>query len=113
MTIAEVSDKFNLSEDTLCYYERMGLIPGINRNQSRIGEYTEEGCKWVEFIISMRIAGIPIEVLVEYVKLFGQGNKNVDAKKEFLAKQSKEFIMKMKCLNKTLESTSYQNVNCK
>lgn len=91
----------------------MGLILGVNRSQSGMGEYTEEECKSVEFIISMRIAGIPIEVLVEYVKLFWQRNKNVDVKKEFLAKQSKEFITRMKSMNKTLESTYYKNVSYK
>jgi DNA-binding transcriptional MerR regulator len=54
MTIAEVSKKFELSQDTLRYYERIGLIPGVNRNKSGIRDYTEEDCRWVEFIKCMR-----------------------------------------------------------
>ena len=32
MIISEVSEKFDLSKDTLRYYERIGLLPGVNRN---------------------------------------------------------------------------------
>ena len=40
MTIAEVSRKYGLSADTLRYYERIGLIPHVNRNKSGIRNYT-------------------------------------------------------------------------
>lgn len=36
MTIAEVSKKFNIPQDTLRYDERIGLIPRVNRNKSGI-----------------------------------------------------------------------------
>jgi MerR family transcriptional regulator, aldehyde-responsive regulator len=64
MMIAEVSNKFDLTQDTLRYYERSGLIPNVNRYKSGIRNYTEEDCKWVEFIKCMRNAGLPIEVLL-------------------------------------------------
>lgn len=50
MTISEVSKKYGLTQDTLRYYERIGLIPYINRTSSGIRDYTEEACKWIEFI---------------------------------------------------------------
>ena len=31
MTIKEVSEKYNISQDTLCYYERVGMIPQVHR----------------------------------------------------------------------------------
>ena len=34
MTISEVSKKYGLTQDTLRYYERIGLIPYINRTSS-------------------------------------------------------------------------------
>jgi len=46
MTINEVSKKFDLSQDTLRYYERIGLIPSVNRNKGGIRDYTEEDCRW-------------------------------------------------------------------
>ncbi|WP_094550102.1 MerR family transcriptional regulator [Petroclostridium xylanilyticum] len=108
MTIAEVSEKFNVSQDTLRYYERIGLIPRVNRNKSGIRDYTEEDCKWVEFIICMRNAGLPIEVLIEYVELFQQGDATIEARKELLTEQRKQLIARMEDMQKTLERLNYK-----
>ncbi len=70
MLIAEVSKKYDIAADTLRYYERIGLIPPVNRNSSGRRDYTEEDCNWVYFIKCMRSAGLSIEVLVEYVTMF-------------------------------------------
>lgn len=108
MTIAEVSEKFNVSQDTLRYYERIGLIPRVNRNKSGIRDYTEEDCKWVEFIICMRNAGLPIEVLIEYIELFQQGDATIEARKELLTEQRKQLIARMEDMQKTLERLNYK-----
>ena len=36
MTIAEVSRKYDISADTLRYYERIGLIPTVHRTAGGI-----------------------------------------------------------------------------
>lgn len=108
MMIAEVSNKFDLSQDTLRYYERIGLIPGVNRNKSGIRDYTEEDCRWIEFIKCMRNAGLPIEVLIEYVGLFQQGDATIEARKELLTEQRNQLIARMEDMQKTLERLNYK-----
>lgn len=108
MTITEVSKKFNLSQDTLRYYERIGLIPSVNRNKSGIRDYTEEDCRWVEFVKCMRSAGLPIEVLIEYVTLFQQGDETADARKELLIEQRKQLMEKVEEMKKTLKRLDYK-----
>jgi MerR family transcriptional regulator, aldehyde-responsive regulator len=108
MTIAEVSEKYDLSQDTLRYYERIGLIPRVNRNKSGIRDYTVEDCRWVEFIKCMRNAGLPIEALIEYVALFQQGDATIGARKELLTDQRKQLIQKMEDMKKTLERLNYK-----
>lgn len=108
MTIAEVSKKYELSADTLRYYERVGLIPAVNRNKNGIRNYTEEDCRWVEFIKCMRSAGLPIEVLIEYVTLFQKGDETIEARKEILTEQRKQLIEKMEDIKKTIERLDYK-----
>ena len=103
MTIAEVSKKYDLSADTLRYYERLGLIPGVNRTVGGIRDYTEEDCRWVEFIKCMRNAGLPIEVLIEYVALFQRGPSTHDARKELLIDQRDQLLDRIAEMQKTLE----------
>jgi DNA-binding transcriptional MerR regulator len=102
MTIAEVSKKYDLSADTLRYYERIGLLPTVNKNSSGNRDYTEEDCRWVQFIKCMRSAGLSIEILIEYVSLFQKGNSTVSARKELLLEQRKQIAEKMEELKNTL-----------
>lgn len=108
MTIAEVSRKYELSADTLRYYERIGLIPEVNRNKSGIRDYMIDDCRWVEFIKCMRSAGLPIEVLIEYVKLFQQGNETIQARKDILIEQRKQLIEKMEEMKNTINRLDYK-----
>ncbi|MFR4997111.1 MAG: MerR family transcriptional regulator [Clostridium paraputrificum] len=108
MTITEVSKKYALSQDTLRYYERIGLIPAVNRNKSGIRDYTDEDCKWVEFIKCMRGAGLPIEVLIEYVELFQEGESTIQARKEILIEQRENLIERMEEMQKTLERLNFK-----
>lgn len=87
MTIKEVSLLYNLSQDTLRYYERIGLIPPVPRSAGGNRDYDEESCNWVEFIKCMRGAGLPIEALIEYVHLFQQGDSTLDARLQLLKEQ--------------------------
>lgn len=87
MTIAEVSRKYEISADTLRYYERIGLIPPVPRTKSGLRDYDEESCGWVELMKCMRAAGVQIEALIEYVALFQQGDDTIDARKALLIEQ--------------------------
>lgn len=106
MTISEVSKMFDLSQDTIRYYERIGLLPSVNRKKNGIRDFTEEDCKWVEFIKCMRRSGLPIEALIEYVRLFGQGDETVEARKELLIEQRDQLRLKLEEMQKTVDRLS-------
>ena len=78
MNIAEVTARFGLTQDTLRYYEKVGLIPKIQRTAGGIRNYTEYDCGWIDFIKCMRNEGVQVDALVEYVKLFEQGDSTAD-----------------------------------
>ena len=103
MKIAEVSEHYGMSSDTLRYYERIGLIQPVNRNESGIRDYNEIDIRRVEFIKCMRSAGLPIEVLIEYVGLVQQGDQTIDARKEILKEQRELLAGRMNEMQKTLD----------
>jgi DNA-binding transcriptional MerR regulator len=103
MKIAEVSEKFGISSDTLRYYERIGLIWPVNRNASGIRDYTDLDLRRVDFIKCMRSAGLPVEVLIEYVGLVQQGDGTIEARKEILIEQRQLLTARMKEMQKTLD----------
>ena len=111
MMIAEVSKRYELSQDTLRYYERIGLIPNVNRNKSGIRDYTDEDCKWIEFVKCMRNAGLQIEVLTKYLDLFQQGDSTHEERKGLLVKQRDKLARKIDEMQETLERLNYKIEN--
>ena len=103
MTIAEVSRKYEISADTLRYYERIGLIPPVPRTKSGLRDYDEESCGWVELMKCMRAAGVQIEALIEYVALFQQGDDTIDARKALLIEQREQLLARMEDMQKSLD----------
>lgn len=95
MTIKEVSEKYGISQDTLRYYERVQVIPAVTRTSGGIRDYQEEDLKWVELAVCMRNAGLPIESLIEYQKLFQAGDETILARLELLQSQM-EILKKQK-----------------
>jgi DNA-binding transcriptional MerR regulator len=103
MKIAQVSGQYEISPDTLRYYERIGLIPPVHRTESGIRDYNELDLRRVDFVKCMRSAGLPVEVLIEYVGLVQQGDKTIEARKEILKEQRKLLAARMEEMQKTLD----------
>ena len=108
MKIAEVSEKFGLSVDTLRYYERVGLIPPVHRNQGGIRDYDELDLRRVDFIKCMRGASLPVEVLIDYMALVQQGDSTIEARKEILIEQRDLVAARLEEMQKTLERLNYK-----
>lgn len=108
MNIAEVSKKYDISADTLRYYERVGLIPPVPRSPSGIRNYDNYSCGWVEYIKCMRGAGLPIETLIEYVKMYQEGIQTADARKELLMEQRMKLLEKEAALRATIERLDHK-----
>ena len=90
-------------ENTLRYYERIGLIPPVPRSKSGIRDYDEESCGWIEMMKCMRKAGVQIEALIEYVTLFRQGDDTADARKAILVEQRDQLVDRMADMQASLD----------
>ena len=103
MTIAEVSRKYDISADTLRYYERIGLIPPVPRTRGGLRDYGEESCGWIQLMKCMRAAGVQIEALIEYVDLFQQGDATLDARRALLVEQRDQLVSRMAEMQASLD----------
>ena len=108
MKIAEVSERYGLSADTLRYYERVGLLPPVNRNKSGIRDFKEIDIKRVAFIKCMRRAGLSIEVLTEYIELVQQGDDTIELRKEILKEQKDLLTARMQEMQETMSLLDYK-----
>lgn len=107
MTIHEVAKKLNLTQDTLRFYEKNGLLGHIARDKSGYRDYTEQDLKRIEFIKCMRSAELSIEVLKKYMELYDRGKDTGEERKQLLIEQKKLLDCKietMKQASKRLET---------
>lgn len=108
MTIKEVSEKYAVSQDTLRYYERIGLIPPVARTAGGIRNYTESDIGWVENAVCMRGAGVPIEALIEYVKLYQEGDATFEARRQLLQEQYDHLKEQKQQIEQTMKRLRYK-----
>ena len=108
MTIKEVAEKYDISADTLRYYERVGMIPKVTRRPNGIRDYQESDLGWVELAICMRSAGLPIEVMIEYVKWYKEGDNTIPARLELLQEQMNALKEQKAQIESTVERLAYK-----
>ena len=108
MTINEVSLMTGLSQDTLCYYERVGMIPRVTRTAGGTRNYGEEDIRWVNLAKCMRSAGLPVEVMIEYLELFRQGDDTIPARLELLREQMTVLEEQKRAVEETMERLSFK-----
>ena len=97
MNIKKAAEMFDLSVDTLRYYERVGVIPPIHRNKSGYRDYTTNDLNWIYLAKSLRNAGLSVESLIEFAHLAQiRGTENVEgAQKQILVDQLEELDKKL------------------
>ncbi|MBQ8599474.1 MAG: MerR family transcriptional regulator [Oscillospiraceae bacterium] len=103
MTIKQVSERYNISVDTLRYYERVGMIPPVNRTASGIRDYQQEDLKWVELAVCMRGAGLPVETMIEYVRLYHLGDSTIPDRLQLLEDQRTVLLEQRRQIDETIE----------
>ncbi|WP_322170549.1 MerR family transcriptional regulator [Acutalibacter caecimuris] len=102
MTIKEVSEKYGITQDTLRYYERVGMIPHVTRAPSGHRDYQPEDIAWVELAKCMRNAGLTVDAIVDYVRLFQAGDDTVAARLELLRSQRASLLAQSRQIQEAL-----------
>ncbi len=108
MKIAEVSKQYDISPDTLRYYERVGLMPHIARTAAGIRDYSESDCQRIQFIKCMRAATMPIEPLITYMRLFDEGDHTIGERVELLKAQRAQIQKRIDEMQAGLDRLDYK-----
>lgn len=111
INIKKASEETGVSADTIRYYERIGLIPPIKRNENGVREFDEEDLKWIAFSRQMRNAGLSIESLVEYLALFRSGEETVPARMDLLVEQQHELQERIDVMQQAMERLTFKIEN--
>lgn len=108
MNIKEASEYLHIPKETLRYWEANGLIPPVPRNRSGYRAYTEKELRWALFIKAMRNAGMSVESLIEFVRLYRSHRDTWDEQKAVIREQYDSLLHQRDDLNQTLKYLKYK-----
>lgn len=92
MKISEVSRKFDISIQTLRYYERLHVIPPVPRDENGFRDYRKSDLAWIHYVQALRRSGVSIQSIQKYVRLVPKGVATRDSRKAILLEQRQKLL---------------------
>ena len=115
MHISEFSEQTGLSPHTLRYYEKIGLIRSVYREQSGHRRYSTKDIEWVAFICRLKQTNMPLKQIQDYAELRAQGNSTNLERRNLLAHHAQsleqEIQMAQQHLSALQEKIAFYNAN--
>jgi DNA-binding transcriptional MerR regulator len=107
-TIGQVAEKTGLSIHTIRYYEKEGILPIINRNESGIRIFEYEDIQWINLLNCLRNTGMPIAQLKDYADLTLKGDQTGEKRLEILEKQKEKIEEQVNTLKSHIDLLNLQ-----
>lgn len=108
LTIQQVAEATGLSEHTLRYYERVGLIHSIERADNGHRRYTQNDIGWLEFLTKLRSTGMSIQEMQRYSELQRQGDATLRERVDMLKALRDKVERHMEELNANLKTIHFK-----
>lgn len=108
LSIKQFSEKTGISEYTLRFYEKEGVLPFVSRNDSGNRVYDEQNLEWIEFITALRETGMPLSEIKRYVELFKQGDCTIPERKQMMVEHRTKVQEQLSQTLKHLEKVNYK-----
>ena len=108
LTIQEVTKATGLSAHTLRYYERIGLIHPIAREENTRRRYTVDDVGWIDFLLKLRAIGMSIKDMQKYAELQRRGDETLPERLEMLRSLRDNVEARLDELNEHLKLIYYK-----
>ncbi|OIJ86207.1 MerR family transcriptional regulator [Streptomyces colonosanans] len=101
-TISEVAAFTGLTAHTLRWYERIGLMPHIDRSYTGQRRYTNRDLDWLDLVGKLRLTGMPVADMVRYAELVRVGESSYGERHELLEATRRDVLTRIAELHDTL-----------
>ena len=107
-TIQDVSKKTGLTAHTLRYYEKEGLITGVERSQGGIRQYTDEDLERLGLIRCLKNTGMSIQEIARFVQLTHEGDHTLEERGELLREHRERVLERMAEMQEHLDKVTWK-----
>ena len=107
-SIQEVSNKTGLTTHTLRYYEKEGLMSGVERSQGGFRQYTDEDLERLGLICCLKNTGMSIQEIARFVQLTHEGDHTLEERVELLRAHREQVLARMAEMQKHLDKVTWK-----
>ncbi|MET9471072.1 MerR family transcriptional regulator [Streptomyces sp. NPDC002922] len=107
-TISEVAAFTGLTAHTLRWYERIGLMPHVDRSHTGQRRFTNRDLDWLAFVGKLRLTGMPVAHMVRYAELLREGEHTFEERQELLEATRRDVKTRIAELQDTLAVLDYK-----
>ncbi len=107
-TIKQISELTNLTEHTIRYYDKEGLIPYLTRTESGIRQFSEDNLEWINLVCCLRDSGMPVTEIKEFIRICLSDTDLLDDKKALLLKHRTKILADIATLENSLSIINYK-----
>ena len=107
-TISEVTAVSGLSAHTLRWYERIGLMPHVDRSHTGQRRFTNRDLDWLSLVGKLRLTGMPVADMVRYAELVRAGEHTFPERQELLMATRENVRHRIAELHDTLDVLNYK-----
>ncbi|MEV8333177.1 MerR family transcriptional regulator [Streptomyces niveus] len=107
-TISEVVTFTGLTAHTLRWYERIGLMPHVDRSHTGQRRFTNRDLDWLTFVGKLRLTGMPVADMVRYAELVREGEHTFEQRQELLERTRRDVRTRITELQDTLAVLDYK-----
>ena len=107
-SIQDVSNKTGLSTHTLRYYEKEGLISGVERSQGGFRQYSEEDLERLGLIRCLKNTGMSIQEIARFVKLTHEGDHTLEERVKLLREHRERVLERMAEMQEHLDKVTWK-----
>jgi len=104
LTIGVLAERSGRSVHTLRYYERIGLIPRVERDDGGRRLYRSEHVHWLAFLDRLRATGMSIASMREYASLVSRGDGTFRARLRLLQRHRESVLWQIEELEGSVSS---------
>ncbi|TJZ56113.1 MerR family transcriptional regulator [Streptomyces piniterrae] len=107
-TISEVAEHTGLSAHTLRWYERIGLMPHVDRTHTGQRRFTNRDLDWLSLVTKLRLTGMPVADMVRYAEMVRAGTGTFAERRDLLTAHREDVRQRIAELQSTLDVLDYK-----
>ena len=106
-TVGEMARLLGVTASTLRYYDKEGLLPFVERSSGGIRMFQESDIEWLQIIGCMKIAGMSIKDIRQYIQMALQGDDTIELRLAMFRHQQEVLRKQMEELRHTMQIVEY------